>query len=554
MKGVQTLRSGSTGRDPRRDSLPRSASPAGPLRKAGALAAFCSGLGQFFQRRVTPDSAADYVHRRNAGRGASLSRLLRSLFRAGAARPYLWLFDASGLSKATALAWADAGDADCALRRLLEAGVYLTREEFVGEVPTRRGGREAWFTPRDFENPTLGDGCVVSTGGTRTGGTRTKFDLELLADWAAHYALMLAEHDALEARHAAWFAPLPGGAGISTVLAAAKVGAPVERWFAPYRQRAGWFAVHRMATHAVCHLARVAGAQAPIPEHVPLDQPHRIARWAARSAPSALHTYCSSALAVVRDAQASGLDLSRTCFFVTGEPFTAAKARAIGAAGARAVPMYGFTEAGFLGCGCAHSAGTDRVHLFTDAFAAIAGASPQGTDPGVLFTTLLPSTPKVLLNVSMGDTATLACDSCDCAFGHVGLTQTMANIRSTSRLTLQGTTYEQGHAVRVLEELLPSEFGGTVGDYQLLEVETPDSRTELLLVVSPAVGPLDEAAVVERLLTALGGAEAGHRMMVKMWRQASAVRVVRRRPHATPRGKVIPIHTLRASHFTVLFP
>jgi hypothetical protein len=356
---------------------------------------------------------------------------------------------------------------------------------------------------------------------------------------------MLAEHDALGTRHAAWFAPLPGGAGISTVLAAAKVGTPAERWFVPYRERAGRSGAHRVATHAVCFLARTAGGLAPVPEYVPLDQPGRVVRWAARSRPSALHTYCSSALAVVQAARVGGLDLSQTCFFVTGEPFTAAKAKAIRTAGARAVPMYGFTEAGFLGCGCTHSAGTDRVHLFTDAFAAIAGASHEGTDPEVLFTTLLPSTPKVLLNVGMGDTATLANGPCDCAFGRIGLTQTMANICSKSRLTLQGMTYERGLAARVLEDLLPSEFGGAVGDYQLLETEAPDGRTELLLVVSPAVGPLDEVAVVRRLFAALAGPDAGHRMMADLWRQAGAVRVVRGRPHVTPRGKLISIHTLK---------
>jgi hypothetical protein len=203
--------------------------------------------------------------------------------------------------------------------------------------------------------------------------------------------------------------------------------------------------------------------------------------------------------------------------------------------------MYGFTEAGFLGCGCACGAGSDRMHLFSDAFAAI----PGGAAEQVLFTTLLDCTPKILLNVGVGDTATLIDEPCDCRFGRLGLTQQLADVHSTSRLTVQGMTYPQRLVVPIVEELLPAEFGGGPGDYQLLEEETPDGRTRLLLLVAPRVGPVDTNALTDRLLSALGALPGGHCMMADLWRQAGAVRIVRRAPTPTQRGKVIPVQTLR---------
>jgi hypothetical protein len=55
------------------------------------------------------------------------------------------------------------------------------------------------------------------------------------------------------------------------------------------------------------------------------------------------------------------------------------------------------------------------------------------------------------------------------------------------------------------------------------------------------VGPVDEREVVEVFLRHLY-AEKRNRLMADVWRKGDTVRLVRREPHMTAAGKILPLH------------
>jgi hypothetical protein len=92
--------------------------------------------------------------------------------------------------------------------------------------------------------------------------------------------------------------------------------------------------------------------------------------------------------------------------------------------------------------------------------------------------------------------------------------------------------------VRLLEEDLPRHFGGGPTSYQLEEREAETGRTRVLIVASPGVGPIDEAALVDAALGVLASGGPAQKMMADVWRRAGTVGVVRREPTTTAAGKV----------------
>jgi hypothetical protein len=89
-------------------------------------------------------------------------------------------------------------------------------------------------------------------------------------------------------------------------------------------------------------------------------------------------------------------------------------------------------------------------------------------------------------------------------------------------------TFLDADVVRVLEQAMPARFGGGPTDYQLLEQEADDGSPCLRLLVHPAVGPLNPAAVADALLAAIGPGSGAHRLMALDWRESRLLRVERR--------------------------
>lgn len=165
-----------------------------------------------------------------------------------------------------------------------------------------------------------------------------------------------------------------------------------------------------------------------------------------------------------------------------------------------------------------------------------------------LFTTVLYESPKLLLNVGMGDYGDLAQQKCNCPFGQLGFDQRLSNIRSYEKLTGEGVTFVETDFVRIIEKDLPEAFGGRSTDYQLIEQENPKGLTELRLLISPRIGAVPEDQVVKRFLTVLNHAEDNWwaQSGTEMWDQSGMVQVTREEPLTTASGKLLPFLLIKA--------
>jgi hypothetical protein len=91
--------------------------------------------------------------------------------------------------------------------------------------------------------------------------------------------------------------------------------------------------------------------------------------------------------------------------------------------------------------------------------------------------------------------------------------------------------------------VLPARFGGHSADYQLREDEDRDGAPRLRLLVHPAVGELDAAAVSAALLAAVQAHSPLGQVSASVWRGQRTIEVVREPPRTTASGKIL--HLLR---------
>jgi hypothetical protein len=162
------------------------------------------------------------------------------------------------------------------------------------------------------------------------------------------------------------------------------------------------------------------------------------------------------------------------------------------------------------------------------------------------FTTLLPSAPKLLLNVESDDYGIIETRSCGCPLETYGYTEHLREVRSFRKLTGEGVTLVGSDMMYVLEEVLPSRFGGGPLDYQLLEEEDQKGMTRLSLLISPKVQIRDESEVIATVLDALKQKSRAHRA-IELWKQAGTMRIKRQEPIWTGHGKFMPLHKTKLS-------
>lgn len=241
-----------------------------------------------------------------------------------------------------------------------------------------------------------------------------------------------------------------------------------------------------------------------------------------------------------------------------GEPPTKAKVQGIIRSGARWVPYYPFSEHGTVGIGCASPDDENDVHFFKDMLALIQFPrrvpGSEITVDAFNFTSLMPTAPKVLLNVESDDYGLIEKRSCGCPLEKLGFTEHLRHIRSFSKLTGEGGTLVGSEMVRVLEEVLPARFGGSPLDYQIIEEEDEHGFTRLSLVVHPKIHIQDDEVVINTVLDALKqntlecgrGSTAAERTR-SIWKQVNTLRVKRMAPILTVHGKMMPLHIAKRS-------
>ena len=501
---------------------------------------FLAALRRHLREPVSEQDSRERVARLLATRAERFVSILERGVFGNPASPYLPLFQRAGIGRADAARMVGDLGVEGALADFHAAGISVP----VEELKRRR--------PEDFDNPVAGRHYELSSGGSRGARRRTHLDLDLVADDAAHLRLLQSAFGVAGRPWGIWQAVPPAGPGIKTGLILAKLGNPARRWFTPSRLSPARGTLRFFAfTHATVALSRLWRAPLPAPRHVPPGDAVEVARWLAEARaagpPACLSTTPSLAVRAVLAARDAGLAIEGSFFRLHSEPFTPAKRAAIEAGGCSAATGYGMSEVGTAGLACATGAEPDDVHVLTDKVAVLQRDRPVGvngaTVGALLLTTLLPSSPKLLINVDVGDYGVLEERDCGCPFGELGLHLHLSGIRGYDKLTSEGNTFLGSDLLSLLEETLPARFGGAPTDYQLVEEEA-DGLTRVGVVVSPALGPLDEDEVVAAVLQPLLD-NPDTRLMADMWREGGTLRVVRRAPHMTLGGKLLPLHIRR---------
>lgn len=518
-------------------------------------AEFLGSLGAFLRSPLGPDDCRQRIVSQLRDREASTLRLFREAVYANEGSPYLRLLRHAGIRYEDVVELVRTEGVEGALQRLHDAGVHLTLDEFKGRRAIRRGSLEIAVGANDFDNRMPSPHFVARTGGSRSAGRGVLIGLDLLTHEACYEQHTRLQFGLTNRPRALWRPVPPGSAGIKLLLMSAKLGLPVARWFSqnPVWTPEEW--QHSLFTAATMITSRVARRGLAWPEHVPITEALTVARWLANSkalgVPAVLDTNAATAVRVCRAAEEHRLDISGSFFRVSGEPYTVGKASVIARSGCQAAICYSMAEVGRIANACADPSTPDDAHVAIDKAAVLArDVRPAGAGvpvSGLFMTTLHASTPKIMINVELGDYATLSTRPCRCAWHQLGFTLHLQNIRSYEKLTAEGMHFVGADLLTLMEETLPARFGGGATDYQIVESEE-DGVPAVTLVVSPRVGEIDEIRLKDAVVELLGATDAATRMMVRRWREAGTLRVERREPYATSAGKVLALHVSQSRH------
>ncbi len=508
-------------------------------------------LAHLVGRTITLEDAKATIRRRMLEREERFLGYVNRYIYGHPSSPYLSLLRHAGCQFGDLQTMVRARGLDRTLETLRDEGVYLSFEEFKGRMEITRGGRTFQFHEDDFDNPFQGYGMEIRTGATRSAGTRVNIALDFVEEQrATSFHVMLEAIGAATVPPFIWFSGYPSGAGISAWLSLAHMARPPLRWFSMADPTGPAVARrHRWLLQTARFLARRRGLDLPMPEFAPVSATAVVldAMLSARRhhGGCALITSPSAAVRIAALARKWGETLDRVHFLVGSEPLTEGKAQEIRGMGAVVGPMYVFSEAGAVGVACGDPREADDMHFMADCYAMITHRRPMagvGELDAYMFTSLLPSAPKVMLNVESDDFGEFAVRRCGCVFDDLGFHHHFSTVRSFTKLTGEGATVLGTDCIRILEEVLPAEFGGRSIDYQLLEAEDEDHLTRLFLVVHPEVGPVNEQDILNRFAQELRRSEPRN-VLSALWTQADTIRVVRREPVQTARGKLLPFHT-----------
>ena len=510
-------------------------------------------LRSFLHNTITLEQSKQVIPQRLRNREGNFLTLVQKGIFENPKSPYIKLLKISGCEFGDIETMAKRDGVETTLHKLLAEGVYISWEEFKGKKDVVRGGSHLHFQETDFDNPFLASYYYVTSSGTRSAGTRTQFDLRYRSDISYYYMLALAVRDASDVPMGIWMPVLPSSTGISGLLHYWNIGNPVAKWFTPVEENQVQASLRdRLALRYIIYAGRLWGAKLVKPEYVSLEQSGKVAHWMAgtkkRFGGCSLTCFPSLMVKVCQTAMENGLDISGTHFFGGGEPLTEAKRKQIEAAGATANPRYWITEIGFIGCSCPRASAADDVHLFSDSVAVIQHQREvEHTDISVnafLFTSLLTSAPKIMLNVESDDYGVMETRNCGCLLGELGFRSHLHNIRSFAKLTGSGMTIIGSDFVRILEEVLPQKYGGASTDYQLLEEEDSQGQTHLNLIVNPNVGGIDERQLIDTVLEELRRSAHGGKLASGFWSQVNTLRIKRMHPISSS-GKVQTLHLMR---------
>ena len=526
------------------------------LNKIKGTFSLITSLRAFLRDRITVEQAQEEIKKALDGREEGFLELVRTQIYERRTSPYLRLLKLAGCEFSDLQVHVHSHGLEKTLDQLARQGVYLTSDEFKGKKEVVRGRESFRVTPKDFEPINASSGFVIQSSGTSNRPVRSTVHLDYLELRALATAVFFSAHGLFSHAHAMYDAILPGAGGINNLLIHAKLGIRTDRWFArkiPVNNRLeGMY--HRSATSLIVLMGKCFGPGFPKPEFIDVKDFHRIVRWVSETRrkriPCCIASAASNAARIARVAAEMGESLKGVKFNVSGEPLTEAKRAVMERVGATVTSRFSCGPGLHVGSGCGNPLYPDQIHVNRHMLALIQHTRPL-THNGppiypLLWTAVYPSAPTVILNVESGDYATLERGECGCALEKVGFGLRVHHIRSFEKFTSEGMNYFYGDLFDLLEKTFPSEFGGGLGDYQLVEEEDDNAQTRLTLVVHPGVGNLDEVKVLARLRDAFSDGSRGNRFMTGIWEKAGTFKVRREVPYTSPRGKILPLHISQA--------
>jgi hypothetical protein len=522
---------------------------------AKAYLNFAFGLRSFLRVTWTPDDIKNTIRHQIAHREENFLSTIRTNIFDNPTSPYLPLLDRANITYQDIEQLIAKHGLEGTLNELYDAGVYVTFEELKGRVPIKRGDLEYHVGNSAFDSPNLTESFISQSSGSTGKPSRTKLDLDYMTHNNRHHSLIYHLHGVYDVPLAAWAGFLPILIITNLVLNATLRGANTHKWFSPTRFATlspTWY--YTLLSYLLAGIVRLHGESYPFPEVVTMDDPSPIARWIVKTVQE--HGSCllvmtvSKALRLCIVAHEQGLDLTGAVIVVGGEPSTDIKIKTIEASGARHVSQYSFTEAGAVAIPCMNKKSIDDMHFMSNHMAMIQRpiAVHDQTVDAICLTTLMPLSPKTLLNAQTDDFGIVETRDCGCPLHDLGLERHVYNVRSYRKLTGEGVTLIGTDMQTILEEVFPEKFGGSMLDYQLVEEEDERGFTKLMLYVSPHVQIEDEQALVDALLEAMKGSSPSVRLAQNDYQQAKTVGVRRQQPILTLQGKFSPIYTMSMKH------
>lgn len=445
---------------------------------------------------------------------------------------------------------------------LRDKGVHVDAREFRSDCPIQRNGLSIETGSSDFHNPVLsGSGLEGKTSGTRSAGVSANFTWPLFREEAATEQLLLESHGLMDAPMAFWLPGPPGIAGIHNLMIHLSFGRPPSRWFSQVAPPAWTRApVEACAAGFIKSCARMCGHKSPPIEYLPIDDAHKIIDWLLDSVASngitMLKTYASSAVRLAAAAIHRGADMKGCTLLTGGEPLSRGRYEFLRKAGFDVFSRYAATETGMLGGACGCSEHHDEVHIYTDRIAVIPGrkaASPESEESEVLLiTSLSQTTPRLLLNVSLGDCGSLDERECACLFGRLGMKLHLKNISNTEKSTAEGMTFSFSSLCNVIHTII-SKSGGAPDDFQVWLSRSGEGVDRITIAIHPEVRGIESTSFISSLYSRMSQLPDGAGLAADLWKQGGTIRIVRDLPRRTKGQKFLPVmaHPSRRDENTV---
>ena len=520
------------------------------LETMGRSVRFSRGVRAFLRAPLDPSAVMGLVDDEHRCRTERFLSMLDRLVWPEPTSPWLRFFSLVGAERDDVTRLVTELGLDGALAHLRDLGVYLSTEEAQGQMPVRRGSTTFTVQPHELFNHSVRSDFIAGTSGTRSAGTPVAVSFPALKRMAVNLHLTAEMWDVVDRPTALWRPALPGSGGIIALLSSAVAGQEVERWFSQLDPRdRGIRASKRLANRLLPLVA--PSARLPRAVHTPTTDPSAVLAWCmdalARSDRAALNVYPSSALRLTHAAEAAGARLDGLVLRLVGEPVSSTKASAIRASGAEPMNAYAFTQQGAVATACPHLP-DEELHLFEHEMAVIQRRRARLDGVAVdalLWTNVSSSARSVWINVENDDYGVVEHDgpACPCVLGTMGMRTRLSRIRGMSKAVAGGITMPPSAVDTLVEQVLPSCFGGNPADWQL--AEGADRRTSYLEIrADPRLGPLDEGQVVRTALDALRVTEAGV-LAGSVWSEPGFIRVVRRSPAPARSGKTLGFEPLR---------